>query len=72
MILLFLAGIYDPESPEFGKYIKKSTTSKKPEEPKVVTSVSNITKQLEFKISGDADDGGDQDHVESPEDNEDN
>ena len=72
MILLFLAGIYDPESPEFGKYIKKPTTSKKPEEPKVVTSVSNVTKQLEFKISGDANDGGDQDHVESPEDNEDN
>ena len=33
---------YDPESPDFGKYVKKSAKSK------VVVSVSNVTKKFQF------------------------
>ena len=63
--------MYDPESPEFGKYVLGPNSSKKSgmKEPNVVTSVSNVTKQLEFEISGDANDD-DQDHMESPKDND--
>ena len=64
--LPYYAGIYDPESPEFGKYVKRPNSSKNQVGPQVVTSVSNVTKQLEFQISGDTNDG-DQDHVKSLE-----
>ena len=58
-------GIYDPESPEFGKYALRPNTSKNSrKEPKVVTSVSKVTKQLEFQFHGD------QDHMESPVEND--
>ena len=65
----YVLGIYDPESPDFGKYAIRPNTSKNKKEPKVVTSVSNVSKQLEFKISSPANDS-DQDHMESREDND--
>ena len=34
---------YDPESPDFGKYVEEAAKSK------VVVSVSNVTKQLQFE-----------------------
>ena len=68
-MILFFLGIYDPESPDFGKYALRPNTSKPTNELKVVTSVSNVSKQLEFKISSLANDN-DQDHMDSPADND--
>ena len=50
------ACVYDPESPEFGKYVKNSAKAK----PKVVVSVSNVTKQLQFEETV-----GDDGHLET-------
>ena len=42
---------YDPESPDFGKYVQKAAKSAKA--TKVKVSVSNVTKQLQFEETGD-------------------